>query len=75
MTGSPPWPTTSALMGEGPADDPDGDGVVAEITEGQVTALTLFVALSEVPVETPPRDTRVSVAWGGAEVFPVDRAG
>lgn len=30
--------------------DPDGDGVTDEISEGQVTALTLFVAMQEVPV-------------------------
>jgi hypothetical protein len=34
--------------------DPDGDHVSSEITEGQVTALTLFVALQEAPVETTP---------------------
>jgi len=30
-------------------NDPDGDGIVGEISEGQITALTLFVALQEVP--------------------------
>jgi len=34
--------------------DPDGDHVVSEITEGQVTALTLFVAMQEAPVEITP---------------------
>ncbi len=34
--------------------DPDGDHVSSEITEGQVTALTLFVALQESPVESTP---------------------
>jgi hypothetical protein len=34
--------------------DPDGDHVVSEITEGQVTALTLFVAMAETPVEITP---------------------
>ncbi len=37
--------------------DPDGDGVHDEITEGQVTALTLFVAMQEVPVVDLPRET------------------
>ena len=36
--------------------DPDGDGVTNEITEGQVTALTLFVAMQEVPIASPPSD-------------------
>jgi hypothetical protein len=35
--------------------DPDGDGVTDEITEGQVTALTLFVAMQEVPVVDFPK--------------------
>jgi hypothetical protein len=34
--------------------DPDGDHVSSEITEGQVTALTLFVAMQEAPVEITP---------------------
>lgn len=34
--------------------DPDGDGVTSEISEGQVTALTLFLAMQEVPQEIPP---------------------
>jgi len=36
--------------------DPDGDGVTDEITEGQVTALSLFIAMQEVPVSEPPLD-------------------
>lgn len=34
--------------------DPDGDHVTSEITEGQVTALTLYVAMQETPVEITP---------------------
>lgn len=37
--------------------DPDGDGVASEITEGQVTALTLFLAMQEAPQETPPEQS------------------
>ncbi len=37
-------------------DDPDGDGVIEEIIEGQVTALTLFIAMQGVPQERPPED-------------------
>jgi hypothetical protein len=36
--------------------DPDGDLVTDEITEGQVTALTLFVAMQELPQVTTPAD-------------------
>lgn len=50
------------LVGEGRPErvgpfggvDPDGDDVTSEITEGQVTALTLFVAMQEAPVEVAP---------------------
>lgn len=34
--------------------DPDGDGVKSEISEGQVSALTLFLAMGEAPQEIPP---------------------
>ena len=52
-------------------EDPDGDGVVDEIVEGQVTALTMYVAMQEVPVVTLPgrfdiggiTATDMSVAW------------
>lgn len=36
--------------------DPDGDGVANEIEEGQITALTIFVAMQEVPTIEPPFD-------------------
>lgn len=41
-------------IGAGPANDPDGDGVSHEITEGQVTSLASYIAMSEVPVQVPP---------------------
>lgn len=36
--------------------DPDADGVVAEITEGQLTALAVYAALQPVPVQLLPSD-------------------
>ena len=36
--------------------DPDGDAVLSEITEGQVSALSLFVALQEIPQIATPAD-------------------
>ncbi len=36
-------------VGTGPRPDPDGDGHADEINEGQVSALTAFVAMQEVP--------------------------
>jgi hypothetical protein len=43
--------------------DPDGDGVVSEIQEGQVTALTVFIAMQEVPQIMPPADSDLVLAW------------
>jgi hypothetical protein len=44
-------------------DDPDGDGVTEEITEGQVTALTLFAAMQEVPQMVMPPDSLTALQW------------
>lgn len=43
--------------------DPDGDGVVNEIEEGQVSALTIFIAMQEVPQSMPPDDSELVLAW------------
>jgi hypothetical protein len=43
--------------------DPDGDGVTDEIVEGQVTALTLFVAMQETPQIVTPPDSNTALAW------------
>jgi hypothetical protein len=55
-------------IGQFGGTDPDGDGVIDEITEGQVTALSLFVAMQEVPVVDPPleQDHVVLFGKGGA---------
>jgi hypothetical protein len=37
-----------------PLPDPDGDGVVSEVGEGQVSALTAFLAMQEAPTVEPP---------------------
>ena len=47
-------------LGDGPADDPDRDGVTDELTPGQLTALATHVALAELPI-------------GGPHERPVDR--
>jgi len=45
------------VMGSGPdCKDPDGDGVTSEFTEGQLTALAVYVALTQVPVRVEPVD-------------------
>jgi mono/diheme cytochrome c family protein len=57
-------------VGDGPEDDPDGDGVVDEIGEGQVSALTLFVAMQEVPQELPPVEIDFVTAYArGRKAF------
>ncbi|APR76488.1 Putative thiol oxidoreductase with 2 cytochrome c heme-binding site [Minicystis rosea] len=43
--------------------DPDGDGITSEITEGQVTALTLFVAMQELPQIAVPDASNMALAW------------
>lgn len=48
-------------------DDPDGDGVVHEITEGQVTALTLFLAMGETPAIITPSDSNSVLAWADGQ--------
>src|SRR5262245_39346971 len=45
------------VMGSGPdCRDPDGDGVTSEFTDGQLTALSVYVALTQVPVRVEPAD-------------------
>jgi hypothetical protein len=57
-------------LGDHGGDDPDGDGVIEEINEGQVTALTLFLALQELPQEQPPDDPYLVTLWArGHEDF------
>jgi CxxC motif-containing protein (DUF1111 family) len=43
--------------------DPDGDGVIDEISEGQVTALSLYVAMQEVPAIIPPEGDDLLLLW------------
>jgi CxxC motif-containing protein (DUF1111 family) len=51
-------------------DDPDGDGVTGEISEGQVTALTLYVAMQELPQIVAPTDPTMVLMWAdGRERF------
>lgn len=43
-------------LGDGPPDDPDGDGVRREITAGQLDALVAFLATLDVPRMAPITD-------------------
>jgi len=54
-------PSTStpipATVGTGPdCHDPDADGVVDELTEGQLTATTVYVMMQPAPVRSNPTD-------------------
>jgi len=54
----------ASRVGGGGGDDPDRDGVVDEIVEGQVTALVAFLALLEVPQEEiPSGDPYLATVW------------
>ncbi|MBL4683494.1 MAG: hypothetical protein JKY37_02805, partial [Nannocystaceae bacterium] len=52
-----------ARMGEAGGIDPDGDGIAHEITEGQLSALTLYIAMQELPQEIPPQDSMLLLYW------------
>lgn len=49
----------SSRVGPFDRSDPDGDGVAPEIEEGQVSALTAFVAMQEVPTTRMPEDANL----------------
>ena len=40
-------------LGGGPPEDPDGDGIANELTSGQATALAVYVASLELPINAP----------------------
>lgn len=50
-------------VGRAGGDDPDGDGFSDEITEGQVSALTLYLAMQEVPQELLPETSMMLLYW------------
>lgn len=60
----------SDFLGDGPAEDPDADGITHEATEGMVTALTAFVAALPPPMEEVPEvSTFLMRSARGAELF------
>jgi CxxC motif-containing protein (DUF1111 family) len=56
-----------ATRGSFPLPDPDGDGVTEEISEGQVSALTLFLAMQEVPDVGMPQRPELVTLWSDGE--------
>lgn len=51
----------------GVGTDPDGDGIHNEVTRGDVTALTVFVATLPVPLRVVPNDPRAAQAVAEGE--------
>lgn len=45
--------TNVNLVGSANCPDPDGDGVVDELTEGGLTAMAMYMGLREIPVRVP----------------------
>lgn len=43
-----------ARVGDGPPEDPDGDGVEDELSDAQIAVMTMFVAMQDVPVDATP---------------------
>ncbi|MCP4500644.1 MAG: hypothetical protein GY822_11855 [Deltaproteobacteria bacterium] len=61
---------TDLDLGNQGGDDPDGDGVVRELTEGQITALQLFLATLDFPVVDVPEPEDFALRWAeGASLF------
>src|SRR5262249_18724086 len=58
------------LLGDGPREDPDADGVVNEASDGMVSAITYYLASLAPPIEAMPEDPSFILrASRGAEVF------
>jgi mono/diheme cytochrome c family protein len=50
--------------------DPDGDGVLDEITEGQLTALAIYAAMQPIPVQIlPTTPTALARVQAGQQLF------
>ena len=49
-------PLNVNTVGSALCPDPDGDGVVSEITEGQLSAMAIYMGLRETPVRIPAID-------------------
>jgi len=49
-------PIPARVGGGADCEDPDNDGVKRELTEGQLTALSVYASLQQAPTETPTED-------------------
>lgn len=58
------------LLGDGPPEDPDADGITREATTGMVSALTAYIASLTPPIEDSPEWPTMQLRLGrGAAVF------
>lgn len=57
------WSHHGMQLDDASAVDADGDGVGAEITSGQLDALTLFVAMQELPQIVMPAEPHLVAQW------------
>ena len=56
-------------VGDGGGPDPDGDGVIDEITEGQLTALVLYLAMQETPIVHMPTRQDWLMRWSRGDAL------
>lgn len=66
-----------ARLGDGPAWDPDDDGVPRELEEGALSLAAAYLAMLEVPAVIPPAEPGLAHAWsrGSAHFDAVGCAG
>jgi len=66
-------PADPLILGDGPPEDRDGDGIADELTAGQLTSLAVYVAALETPVMRPhERPVDLALPQGPTEPFLVD---
>jgi len=57
------------LLGTGACPDPDGDGVVNELTEGGLSAMAVYMGLREIPVRVPAISTAAQARANSGETL------
>lgn len=53
----------AARVGDGPPEDPDGDGVEDELSDAQIAVMTMFVAMQDVPIDAPPAEPDLALLY------------
>ena len=57
----------AARVGAFGLPDPDGDGIRDEVSEGQLTALTVFLAMQEIPQVGMPQRAEIAALWSDGQ--------